>query len=106
MWMVFEQFTDRAAQRAGAMAVDDAYFAQTFQERLVEKFVHRVDSFIGSFSDDVQLRACGLIRRGWFEFSATRDPELHSPSALGWRPRGFYEFKILELLAKAQRFHS
>src|SRR5260370_339643 len=98
MWVVFQQFTNRSPQRAGAVAMDDAYFAQTIQERLVEKFVYCVDSFVGRLSDDVRL--------SMFEFCSTRNPKLCRPSALGGRRSVFYEFEILELLAKAQRFHS
>ena len=51
MWMAGEQFRNRFAQRAGAVAVDYADFAEAVQESFVEKFVGEFDGLVGFLSD-------------------------------------------------------
>jgi len=53
--MSVQQRTDRATQGAGAVAVNDSYFAQTRQRGFVEKLVYCIDSFVSRLSDDVQF---------------------------------------------------
>ncbi len=55
MRMFSEKLCDRFAQRAGAVAVNYAHFAEAVQEGGVEKFVGEVDSFVCSLADQVQF---------------------------------------------------
>src|SRR2546426_8159015 len=49
--MIGEQFRNRSTQRAGAVAVDYADFAEAIQEGFVEKFVGELDGLVGFLSD-------------------------------------------------------
>ena len=51
MRMIGKHFRDRFTQRAGAVAVDYAYFGNAVQESFVEKLVHQIDGFVGLLAD-------------------------------------------------------
>jgi hypothetical protein len=46
-----QHLRDGAAERAGAVAVDYAHFAQAVQESFVEKLVYQIDRFVGFLAD-------------------------------------------------------
>jgi len=49
--MVAQKFSDRLSQRAGAVAVNYAHFAEAVQERIVEKLVREIDGFVGRLTN-------------------------------------------------------
>src|SRR2546423_12835586 len=51
VWMIRQQFSNRFTQRARAVAVDYAHFAEAVQEGFVEKLVGEVDGLVGFLSD-------------------------------------------------------
>src|SRR5207253_3677965 len=53
--MIAEQFCNRAAERAGAVAVDYAHFVKTIQEGLVEKLVGQFDGFVAFPANQIQF---------------------------------------------------
>ena len=57
MRMIGEQFGNGLAQRAGAVAVNYAHFAETVQESLVEKLVRQCGRFVSLLADEIQFGA-------------------------------------------------
>ena len=53
--MIGEQFRDCLAQRARAVAVDYAHFAEAVQESFVEKLVSEIDGFVGFLADEIDF---------------------------------------------------
>ena len=63
--MIGEQLGNTTAQRAGAVAVNYAHFAETVQESLVEKLVGKIDGLVSLLPDQVEFSA-GFEFRIWF----------------------------------------
>ena len=53
--MIGEQFGDRPAQRARAVAVDYAQLALAVQECGVEEFIDQIDGVVGGLADQIEF---------------------------------------------------
>ena len=53
--MVAQKFSDRLSQRAGAVAVNYAHFAEAVQESFVEKLVREIDGFVGCLTNEIEF---------------------------------------------------
>src|SRR6266849_2076306 len=58
-----QKFRQAAAQRAGAVAVDDAYARGACERRLIEKFVYPTGSLLDRAADDVDFVCRRLLAR-------------------------------------------
>src|SRR2546423_10561420 len=58
MRMIVQEFSDRLAECASAVAVNYAHFGEAVQESFVEKLIREFNSFVGCLANQIQFGIC------------------------------------------------
>src|SRR4051794_39532341 len=94
-----------APERPGPVAVNYSQGAEPIEKRLVQEFVHLVNSLVGCAPDQIDL---GIDARARFSNLKFRSPgrggaQPGGSARLGWRRGLLHQFEVAQLFSKPKR---